>query len=65
MCILHFNSAPLTCIENMVNLDSSGSIQMCSNSVGPTANLVFRLSKYLGMFLCHFDSNKSMGTFSV
>ncbi len=64
MCILH-SSAPLTCIGILVNLDSSGSIQMCSNSVVLTRNLVFRLSKYLGMFLSHFDSNKSMGTFSV
>ncbi len=30
-----------------------------------TSNLVFRPNKYMGMFLYHFDLNKSMGTFSV
>ena len=67
MCILHFKycptCAPLTCMGNLVNLDSSGSIQMCSNSVVSTSIFVFRLSKYLAMFISHFDSNKPMGTF--
>ena len=47
----------------LVNLDSSGSIQVCSNNLDWTSNLVFKLSKDLGMVLFHFDWNKSMGTF--